>query len=112
MAEFGTGLNSRDFNSGFEGRDSSGLIGIDHDDSGPAGKRELGRMGRRGLVGELKGKEYWRNEGYYVPFNRTARRGGYCGVRQLLVLKEDRKEGEGNWDTLRGEIPPLDLDVL
>jgi hypothetical protein len=112
MAEFGTGLNSRDFTTGFGGRDSSGLIGIDHDDSGPGGKRELGRMGRRGLVGELKDKEYWRNEGYYVPFNRTARRGGYCGVRQLLVLKEDRKEGEGNWDTLRGEIPPLDLDVL
>ncbi|KAE9367434.1 glycosyltransferase family 69 protein [Stipitochalara longipes BDJ] len=65
---------------------------------------------RRGLVGELRDKEYWQKEGYYIPFNRTARRGGYCGVRQLLVLKEDRKEGEGNWDTLRGEIPPLDLD--
>ena len=69
-----------------------------------------GKLGKRGLVGELKDKEYWRKEGYYIPFNRTARRGGYCGVRQLLVLKEDRKEGEGNWDTLRGEIPPLDMD--
>ncbi|KAN0095703.1 glycosyltransferase family 69 protein [Hyaloscypha variabilis] len=65
---------------------------------------------KRGQVGNLHDKEYWHNEGYYIPFNRTARRGGYCGVRQLLVLKEERVEGEGNWDTLRGEIPPLDLD--
>jgi hypothetical protein len=49
-----------------------------------------GVVRRRGLVGELRDKEYWRKEGYYIPFNRTARRGGYCGVRQLLVLKEDR----------------------
>jgi Cryptococcal mannosyltransferase 1 len=67
---------------------------------------------RRGLVGEVHDKEYWAREGYYIPFNRTARRGGYCGVRQLLVLKEGPKEeGEGNWDTMLGEIPPLDLDV-
>ena len=67
-------------------------------------------LGERGLVGELRDKEYWRKEGYYIPFNRTARRGGYCGVRQLLVMKEGEiKEGEGNWDTLLGEVPPLDM---
>ncbi|PVH80080.1 glycosyltransferase family 69 protein, partial [Cadophora sp. DSE1049] len=31
--------------------------------------------------------EYWGNEGYYVDYERTAKRGGYCGVRQLLVMK-------------------------
>ena len=70
--------------------------------------------GKRALVGTVHDKSYWEKEGYYIPFNRTARRGGYCGVRQLLVLKEGSKEGEGdgggNWDTLLGEIPPLDLD--
>jgi hypothetical protein len=71
--------------------------------------------GKRALVGKVHDKSYWEKEGYYIPFNRTARRGGYCGVRQLLVLKEGEKgegegDGGGNWDTLLGEIPPLDLD--
>ncbi len=68
---------------------------------------------KKALVGKVHDKSYWEKEGYYIPFNRTARRGGYCGVRQLLVLKEGPKEdgdGGGNWDTLLGEIPPLDLD--
>jgi Cryptococcal mannosyltransferase 1 len=101
IAEFGNGLMPR------SRKDSSRSADLPGDpDMGPLRKR----YAKRGLVGELKDKEYWRNEGYYVSFNRTARRGGYCGVRQLLVLKENRQEGEGNWDTLRGEIPPLDLD--
>jgi hypothetical protein len=62
------------------------------------------------LVGELKDKAYWAKEGYYIQFNRTARRRGYCGVRQLLIMKEGEiPEGEGDWDTLLGEVPPLDM---
>jgi hypothetical protein len=63
---------------------------------------------RRATLGKVKGKEYWKNEGYYVDFNRTAKRGGYCGVRQLLVLKEGNTEG-GNWDNLLDQVPPFDL---
>lgn len=63
---------------------------------------------KRATLGEAKGKEYWGNEGYYVTFNRTARRGGYCGVRQLLVLKEGATEG-GNWDNLLDKVPPVDV---
>jgi hypothetical protein len=78
-------------------------------DLGGVGVREgEGGIGRRATLGKVKGKEYWRNEGYYVDFNRTAKRGGYCGVRQLLVLKEGNKEG-GNWDNLLDQVPPFDL---
>jgi len=43
-------------------------------------------------------------------FNRTAKRGGYCGVRQLLVMKEGKlEEGEGNWDKLLDEVPPIEM---
>jgi hypothetical protein len=53
---------------------------------------------------------YWRAKGHYVTTNRTATRGAYCGVRQLLVVKEgELKEGEGNWDNLMYEVPPLGL---
>ena len=66
-------------------------------------------MVRRATLGKVKGKEYWKNEGYYVDFNRTAKRGGYCGVRQLLVLKEGNKGDGGNWDNLLDQVPPFDL---
>jgi hypothetical protein len=66
------------------------------------------RLGKKDLVGKPKGKEYWTSEGYYTDFNRTANRGGYCGVRQLLVVKEDAKEGESNWDNLLDRVPPLE----
>jgi hypothetical protein len=72
-------------------------------------KRGMGRMEKRGTVGEVKDKEYWEKEGYYKPIERVAQRGGYCGVRQLLVLKEKEKWGEdedGNWDNMLGSIPP------
>ncbi|KAE8454153.1 hypothetical protein EG329_005078 [Mollisiaceae sp. DMI_Dod_QoI] len=65
-------------------------------------------MEKRATLGHAKGKEYWANEGYYVEFNRTAKRGGYCGVRQLLVLKEGAQEG-GNWDNLLDKVPPVDV---
>lgn len=62
---------------------------------------------KREKLGTVKGKEYWSAEGYYMPFNRTAKRGGYCGVRQLLVVKEGKlREGEGNWDDLLDQVPP------
>jgi hypothetical protein len=67
-----------------------------------------GNLQKRATLGKVQGKEYWANEGYYVPFNRTARRGGYCGVRQLLVLKEGATEG-GNWDNLLDKVPPVDV---
>jgi hypothetical protein len=74
------------------------------------GERDRVGMEKRATIGEVKGKEYWANEGYYVEFNRTARRGGYCGVRQLLVMKEGKlEEGEGNWDNLLDEVPPWEM---
>lgn len=76
--------------------------------------RELGErgtgIGKRETIKATKTSEWWREQGYYVDFNRTARRGGYCGVRQLLVVKEGRlAEGEGNWDNLMGVVPPLGI---
>jgi len=76
-------------------------------DLGGVGVREGGLVGRATL-GKVKGKEFWKNEGHYVDFNRTAKRGGYCGVRQLLVLKEGNKDG-GTWDNLLDKVPPFDL---
>ncbi len=67
-------------------------------------------IGRR----EKKGKEYWASQGQYEQRERVAERGGYCGVRQLLVLKEEgfgdehNGEGGGNWDNLLGMVPPLE----
>jgi hypothetical protein len=65
---------------------------------------------KRDIVGAQLGEDYWANKGYYVDYNRTATRGAYCGVRQLLVVKEgELEEGEGNWDNLLNELPPLEL---
>ncbi|KFY17521.1 hypothetical protein V492_00616 [Pseudogymnoascus sp. VKM F-4246] len=58
--------------------------------------------------GAERGKEYWDKKGHYVDVKREAARGGYCGVRSLLVLKESKGEGEGNWDTMSDEVPPLE----
>ncbi|TVY80930.1 hypothetical protein LSUE1_G005706 [Lachnellula suecica] len=67
-------------------------------------------LGRREIVGAQLGNDYWENKGHYVDFNRTATRGAYCGVRQLLVMKEGKLEkGEGNWNNLLNELPPLGL---
>ena len=71
-------------------------------------KVEEEKKGKRATIGSGKTKQYWDHEGTYVDINRTANRGGYCGVRQLLVLKEERIEGEGNWDNLLDEVPPLE----
>ena len=80
---------------------------FDDDEEGGSGKRGLDR---REVLGKVRGKEYWDNEGYYVDYERTAKRGGYCGVRQLLVMKEGKvEEGEGNWDNLLDRVPPIDI---
>ncbi|KAI9047924.1 hypothetical protein LZ554_007726 [Drepanopeziza brunnea f. sp. 'monogermtubi'] len=64
----------------------------------------------RATLGKVRGKEYWENQGYYVDYRRVAKRGGYCGVRQLLVMKEGKLEpGEGNWDNLLDRVPPVDV---
>jgi hypothetical protein len=64
---------------------------------------------KRATIGSGKGKDYWDGEGHYVDYERVATRGGYCGVRQLLVLEEGHLvDGEGNWDNLRDVVPPLE----
>ncbi|OBT38890.1 hypothetical protein VE00_10588 [Pseudogymnoascus sp. WSF 3629] len=63
---------------------------------------------KRGSSKAGKGKEYWDKKGHYVDVKREATRGAYCGVRSLLVLKESKGEGEGNWDTMLDEVPPLE----
>ncbi|KAH6712546.1 cryptococcal mannosyltransferase 1-domain-containing protein [Leptodontidium sp. MPI-SDFR-AT-0119] len=80
---------------------------------GEGGKVERGLekgLEKRETLGVVRGKEYWGNEGYYVDYERVAKRGGYCGVRQLLVMKEGSVgEGEGNWDNLLDRVPPFDV---
>lgn len=66
------------------------------------------KVEKRATLGSAKGKEYWAGEGHYKDFERTATRGGYCGVRQLLVLKEGNTD-DGNWDNLLDQVPPLDI---
>ncbi|KAG4025250.1 hypothetical protein MFRU_062g00040 [Monilinia fructicola] len=54
-----------------------------------------------------KPKGYWEKEGHYVDYERVARKGGYCGVRQLTMLREGViGVGEKGWENLRGEVPP------
>ncbi|POS86434.1 hypothetical protein EPUL_002644 [Erysiphe pulchra] len=62
-----------------------------------------------------KSGTFWLKYGYYKDFKRTSRQGGYCGVRQLMVLKEkgysqeDNGKGGKNWDNLLDIVPPLDI---
>lgn len=65
-------------------------------------------IGKRATLGTEKSKAFWAAEGHYEDFERTATRGGYCGVRQLLVLKEGNTDN-GNWDNLLDQVPPLDV---
>lgn len=66
-------------------------------------------LDKRATLGSGRGKAYWAGEGHYEDFNRTATRGGYCGVRQLLVLREGNTDKDGNWDNLLDQVPPLDI---
>jgi hypothetical protein len=53
----------------------------------------------------------WDARGHYEPFDRVARRGAFCMVRQLLVMKEGKiPKGETNWENLLGMVPPLALE--
>ncbi|KFY27551.1 hypothetical protein V491_00856, partial [Pseudogymnoascus sp. VKM F-3775] len=79
--------------------------GVDRDSSWQVSEMASSRV-KRG-TGEARKEEYWDKKGHYVDVKREARRGGYCGVRSLLVLKESKEEGEGNWDTMLDELPPL-----
>lgn len=66
-------------------------------------------VAKRDTIGSFEGKEVWDGEGHYVDYDRVARRGGFCEVRQLLVLKEGHLvDGERNWDNLRNMVPPLE----
>lgn len=62
-----------------------------------------------------KSGTFWLKYGYYKDFQRTSGQGGFCGVRQLMVLrekgypKEDNGKGGKNWDNLLESVPPLDL---
>ncbi|KAH7348374.1 cryptococcal mannosyltransferase 1-domain-containing protein [Rhexocercosporidium sp. MPI-PUGE-AT-0058] len=81
--------------------------GFDFDVGGESVARGIGK---REVLGVVRGKEYWGTEGYYVDYERVAKRGAYCGVRQLLVMKEGNlAEGEGNWDNLLDRVPPVDV---
>ncbi|KAG4435167.1 hypothetical protein IFR05_009336 [Cadophora sp. M221] len=87
------------------------LIGGSEGEGGKVEREKVERgVEKREVLGVVRGKEYWGNEGYYVDYERVAKRGGYCGVRQLLVMKEgDIREGEGNWDNLLDRVPPVDV---
>jgi hypothetical protein len=68
-----------------------------------------GRLDRRNISVETLGKEFWRTEGHYVDYQRTAERGAYCGGRALLVLKEGSWDN-GNWESLEEQVPPLESE--
>jgi hypothetical protein len=55
------------------------------------------------LIGEdaTKGQK---RKGSYQTVKRIAGRGGFCGMRALLVLKENPQKGERKWETL--PVPP------
>jgi hypothetical protein len=53
--------------------------------------------------------DFWHRNGYFVEHTRTAERGGYCGVRALLVLREGRWE-HSNWEVLDSAIPPTESE--
>lgn len=53
--------------------------------------------------------DFWHREGHFVDRQRTAGRGGYCGVRALMVLRESSWD-HGNWETLDSAIPPTETE--
>lgn len=71
-----------------------------------------GSIGARATLGKAGDWKDWEGNGHYEDYQRVARRGGYCGVRRLLVMKDGPlEEGEKNWDTLLGAVPPLEKDA-
>jgi len=75
------------------------------------GWKDILGIGKRATLGagEVKDKKYWAQQGHYEDFERTATKGGYCGVRQLLVLKKQDDKEPGNWDNLLDKVPPLEV---
>ncbi|KAI9838773.1 MAG: hypothetical protein M1837_002339 [Sclerophora amabilis] len=55
--------------------------------------------------GKATAKPAKKKEGSYQSVQRMAGRGGFCGTRKLLVLKENPKEGEKKWESL--PVPPV-----
>ncbi|KAH0533969.1 hypothetical protein GP486_008946, partial [Trichoglossum hirsutum] len=43
-------------------------------------------------------------DGRFKLLNRTAQRGGFCGIRMLLVMKDNPQKGEKRWMSL--PVPP------
>lgn len=69
-------------------------------------KRQIQTEGAKSAGARAKPKGYWEKEGRYVDYERVARTGGYCGVRQLTILKEGViGAGEKGWENLKGEVP-------
>jgi hypothetical protein len=94
-----------------EGQIISDRLWVSNPSTSPSPSRIAVKGKRATIKADMKmDKAYWHAKGHYVDANRTATRGAYCGVRQLLVVKEGPlKEGEGNWDNLMYEVPPLGL---
>jgi hypothetical protein len=64
-----------------------------------------GRLEKRGA----SANDFWHTAGHFVDYARTAERGGFCGTRVLLALREGSWE-HGNWEVLDQEMPPLESD--
>jgi hypothetical protein len=83
--------------------------GAEHPWQRALGGGQRGRVDRRNTSVGAPGKEFWRTEGHYVDYRRTAERGGYCGTRALQVLKQGSWD-HGNWETLEEQVPPLESE--
>lgn len=70
-------------------------------------RRRTSGIEKREHIGQQLSKEYWEERGFYESFERKAERGGYCGTRQLLVINEENRGTEVNWDKLLDKVPPL-----
>lgn len=79
-------------------------------DASPETALEVVDSWRRSEARDSSSMHYWRNEGKYVDYERTAKRGGYCGTRHILVLREGSWD-DGNWDRLDYAMPPLESEL-
>lgn len=61
---------------------------------------------RTGVIGSQVEETVWVEDqslkagGSFQKESREARRGGYCGIRTLQVIKESQRDGEKNWESL------------
>ena len=56
-------------------------------------------------VGETGGKTSRNQQRFYEEKERVADPGGFCGTRRLMVLNENPKKGQKNWEDVR--LPPV-----